>query len=58
MKAFMHLLSFSGMVHHGGRKVAEGGPVASKIGGMVGLWVYMTQNGGLSSIVPMVTVSF
>ncbi len=58
MKACMHLLSFSGMVHHGGLKVAECGPVASEIGEVVGLWVYMTQNGGLSAIFPMVTVSF
>ena len=58
MKAFMHLLSFSGMVHHGRRDVAECGPVASEIGGMVGLWVYMTHNGGLSAIFPMVTTSF
>ena len=58
MKACMHRLSSSGMVHHGGRRVAECGPVASKIGGVVGLLVYMTQNGGLSACFPMVIVSF
>ena len=45
------------MVHHGGRRVAECGPVASEIGGVVGLLVYMIQNGGLSACFPMVTVS-
>ncbi len=45
------------MVHHKGRKVAECGPVASEIGEDVGLWVYVTQNGGFSAIFPMVTVS-
>jgi hypothetical protein len=54
----MHLIYFSGVVHHLGRKVAERGPVSSEIGGMVGLWVYMTQNGGHSAIFPMVAVSF
>ncbi len=58
MKACMHLLSFAGTVHHVGRKMAECGPVASEIGKVVGLWVYMTQNGGLSAIFPMVTVRF
>ncbi len=54
----MHLLSFSGMIHHGERKVAESGPVASEIGGVVGLWVYMTHNGCHSAIFSMVIVSF
>ena len=54
----MHHLSSSGMVHHGGRRVAECGHVASEIGGVVGLLVYMTQNGGLSACSPMVIVSF
>ncbi len=58
MKACLHLLSFSGMVHHVGRKVAECGPVAIEIGGMLGLWVYMARNGGLSTILSIVTVSF
>ncbi len=42
VKACMHRLYFSGMLHHGGHKVAECGPVASEIGGVVGLLVYMT----------------
>jgi hypothetical protein len=58
VKACMHRLSSSGMAHHGGRRVAECGLVASEIGGMVGLLVYMTQNGGLSACFPMVIVSF
>ncbi len=58
MKTCMRLLIFSGMFDHGGRKVAEGGPGASEIGGVVGLWVYMTQNDGISAISPMVTASF
>ena len=49
MKACMHRLSSSGMVHHGGRGVVECGSVASEIGGVVGLLVYMTQNDGLSA---------
>ena len=48
VKACMQRLSSSGMGHHGGRRVAECGHVARKIGGVVGLLVYMTQNGGLS----------
>ncbi len=58
MKACIHRLSSYMMVHHGGRRVAECGPVASKIGGVVGLLVCMTQNGGLSACFPMVNVSF
>ena len=58
VEACMHRLSSSGMVHHGGRRVAECGPLASEIGGVDGLLVYMTQNGGLSACFPMVVVSF
>ena len=36
MKACMHSLSSSGMVHQGWRSVAESGPVASCMGGMGG----------------------
>ena len=53
----MYRLSSSGIVHHGGRRVAEFGPVASEIGGVVGLLVYITQNGDLSACFPMVIVS-
>ena len=44
--------------HHGGRRMAECGPVASEIGGKMGLLAYMTQNGGLYACFPMVIVSF
>ena len=54
----MHSLSFSGIVHHGGRSVAECGPVAREIGGVSGFLVYITQNSGRSAYLPMVTVSF
>ncbi len=43
VKACMYIISFSGIVHHGGRDVAEGGHVARKIGGVIGLSVYITQ---------------
>ena len=58
MKACMHRISSFGVVHHWGRRVAKCGPVASEIGGVVGLLVYMTQNGGLFACFPMVIVSF
>ena len=58
MKACMHSLSSSGMVHQGWRSVAESGPVASCMGGMSGVFVYMTQYGGRSACRPIVTVSF
>jgi len=51
-------LSSSGMVHHGGRRVAECGHVASEIGGVVGLFVYMNKNDGLFACFPMVILSF
>ncbi len=54
----MHSLYFSGMVYHGGRKVAVCRPGASETDGMVGLWVYMAQNGGLSAIFPIATMRF
>ena len=54
----MHSLSFSGIVHHGGRSVAECGPVARGMEGVGGLLVYITQNSGRSACLPMVTVSF
>jgi hypothetical protein len=38
--------SASGIVHHGGRSIASLGTVARVGGGVVGLAVYMTQNGG------------
>ena len=54
----MHSLSFSGIVHQGGRSVAECGPVAKEIGGVGGLPVYITQNPGRSAYLPTVTVAF
>ena len=54
----MHSLSFSGIVHHGGRSVAERGPVDRELGGVDGLLVYITQNSGRSAYLPMVTVTF
>ena len=44
MKACMHSLSFSGMVHQGWRSVAENGPVANWMGG---------EGGGLGVHDPM-----
>ena len=58
VNACMHNLSFSGIVHQGGRSVAESGPVAREIGGVGGLSVYITQNSGRSACLPMVAVSF
>ncbi len=58
MKACMHSLSPSGMVHEGWRSVAESGPVANRMGGVGGVLVYITQYGGRSACRPMVTVSF
>ena len=57
VKASMHRLSSSGMVHHGGRRVAECGPIASETGGVVGLLMYTTRNGDLSACFSMVIVS-
>ena len=58
MKACMHSLSFSGMVHQGWRSVAERGPVANWMGGVRVVLVYMTQYGGRSACRSMVRVSF
>ncbi len=59
VKACMLCLSFSGMVPHGGRNVAENRPpVASLIGWVEKLLVYMAQNGSLSACFSMVAVSF
>jgi hypothetical protein len=54
----MQSLSFYGIVHHGGRSVAECGPVAREMGGVGGLLVYITRNSGRSAYLPIVTVSF
>ena len=54
----MHSLSFSGIVHHGDRSVAECGPVAREMGGVGVLSVYITQNSDRSAHSPMVTVTF
>ncbi len=56
-KACMQHIYSSEMVHHGGCRVASCGPVASEIGGVMGLLVYTTQHGGLSACFPMVIVS-
>ncbi len=45
-----HFLSFSGMIHHGGRKVVACWPVASEISGMMGLRAYVSQNGGFQLV--------
>ncbi len=58
MKACMHCISSSGMVHQGWRSVAESGPVANYMGGVSGVLVYITQYGGRSACRPIVTVSF
>ncbi len=55
VKACILSRSSSGMVHHGGRRVACLGPVESASGGVVGLAVYMTQKGGRGAIAPMST---
>ncbi len=58
MKACMHSLSSSGMVHQGWRSVAESGPMANRMGGVGGVLVYITQCGGRLAFRPMVTASF
>ncbi len=58
MKACMHSLSSSGMVHQGWRSVAESGHVANRMGGVDGVLVYITQYGGRSACWPIVTASF
>ena len=47
----------SGNVHHGGRRVACLGSVATVGVGVEGLVVYMTQNGGRGAIAPISTLS-
>ena len=54
----MQSLSFSGIVHQGGRSVAECGPVAKKMEGVGSLSVYITLNSDRSAYLPMVTVTF
>jgi hypothetical protein len=49
--------SASGIVHHGGRRVACLGPVARVGVGVGGLAVYKTQNGGRGAIAPIPTFS-
>ncbi len=46
----------SGIVHHGGRSVVCLGLVDRAGVGVLGLAVYMTQNGGRGAIAPMSTV--
>jgi len=58
VKPCMQCLSSSGIVHHGGRSVAECGSMASETRDMVGLLVYITQNGDLSASFSIVAVSF
>jgi hypothetical protein len=58
VKACIHSLSFSGVVHQGGRSVAECGLMAREMGGVGGLSVYITQNFGRSACLPMATVTF
>ncbi len=42
----------------GERTLAECMLVASEIGGVMGLVVFMTQDGGISACFPIVTVSY
>ncbi len=58
MKACMHSLSSSVMVHKGWRSVVESGLVANRMGGMGGVLVDITHYGGRSACRPMVTASF
>jgi hypothetical protein len=60
VKACMHSLSFSGIVHQGSRSVPECGPMVREVrvgGGVGGLSVYITENFGRSACLPMVTVN-
>jgi len=57
MKACMHSLTFSGIVHQVGRSIAECGPVTREMG-VGGLSVYITHNSGRSACLPMATVTF
>ncbi len=58
VNACMHSLSFSGIIHQGGRAVAECGPLARNMWGVGGLSVFITQYSGLSACLPMLTVTF
>ncbi len=57
MKACMHSLSSSRMVHQGWRSVAESAHVANWMGGVSGVCVYITQYGGRSACRLIVTAS-
>ena len=57
MKACICKRYASGIVHHGGRRVACLGPVAWAGVGVGGLAVYMTPNGGRGAIAPISTLS-
>ena len=57
VKACMHCLFASGIIHQGRRNVAECGPLESGFGGVMGLLVYVTQYVGLSACLAMLTVS-
>ena len=54
----MHSLSFSKIVHQGGRSVAKCEHVAREMWGVGGLSVYITQNSCRSARLPMATVIF
>ena len=58
VKVCMHRLSFSGIVRQDSRSVAEYGTVAREMVGVDVLSVYIIQNSGRSSCLPMVTVTF
>jgi len=58
VKTCMQRLYVSGIVHYGRRGVVECYPVESEIGGVMGLFVYMTQQGSNSACLPIVIVLF
>ncbi len=58
VNACMWRRSASGIVHHGGRRVACLDPIASVDVGVVGLAVYMTHNGVRGVIAPVSTLIF
>jgi hypothetical protein len=53
----MYSLTFFGIVHQGGRRVAECGPVAKVMGDVGGLSVYITQNSRRSAYLSIATVA-
>ncbi len=57
VKACIWRRSASGIVYHGGRRVACLGPMAKAGVGVGGLAVYITHNGGRGAIVPMATLA-